>query len=67
MKIDKIVDSWLEARPMVFKVKGAQLISATNNAAGRKHLELWLANHRQYHGGLRALMRRDGKEYFYKK
>ena len=27
-----IVDSWVKCKPMVFKVPGAQYISATNNA-----------------------------------
>jgi hypothetical protein len=35
--------------------------------AGREHLEYWLENHKQHHGGLKALHRKDGKEYFFKK
>ena len=62
-----IVDSWVEARPMIFKVSGAQVCSATNNKAGRKHLKYWLLCHSLHSGGSKTLMRRDGKEYFFKR
>ena len=65
--VHKIVDSWTECKPMVFKVPGAQYISATNNAAGRTHLKVWLMAHRMYPGsmGIRVTLRKDGKRYHY--
>ena len=65
VKINEIFDSWLVVKPIVFKVSGAQYISATNNAAGRKHLKYWLDNHTQHSGGLRVLMRKDGKRFYF--
>jgi hypothetical protein len=65
IKLCKIFDSWLEVRPIIFKVSGALYISATNNAAGRRHLESWLANYEQFGGGENALLRGDGKQYFW--
>ena len=68
VKINKVVDSWIECKPMVFKVSGAQYISATNNAAGRKHLELWLKNHtfmQMLHGNLKTLLKKNGKRYYF--
>ena len=67
VKISKIYDSWLEVRPITFGVSGAQYISATNNAAGLEHLKYWLENHEQHHAGLKALHRKDGKQYWYKR
>ena len=67
VKISKIYDSWLEVRPIIFRVSGAQYICATNNAAGREHLKYWLENHEQHHGGLGVLHRRDGKRYWFKR
>jgi hypothetical protein len=67
VKISKIYDSWLEVRPIIFRVSGAQYISATNNAAGLEHLKYWLENHEQHHGGLNALHRKDGKQYWFKR
>ena len=65
--LHKIVDSWTDCKPMVFKVPGAQYISATNNAAGRTHLEAWLMAHQVYPGtmGIRVTLRKDGKRYYY--
>jgi hypothetical protein len=68
VKINKVVDSWIECKPMVFKVSGAQYISATNNAAGRKHLELWLKEHtfmQAVHGNLKTLLKKNGKRYYF--
>ena len=68
VKINKVVDSWIECKPMVFKVSGAQYISATNNAAGRKHLELWLKEHlfmQVLHGNLKTLLKKNGKRYYF--
>ena len=64
--LDKILPG-TECKPMVFKVPGAQYISATNNAAGRTHLKVWLMAHRMYPGsmGIRVTLRKDGKRYHY--
>ena len=50
---------------MVFKVPGAQYISATNNAAGRRHLEAWLVAHGMYPQSMadKVTLRKDGKRY----
>ena len=61
--IKRIYDSWLETKPKVFKVSGAEYMAATNNAAGRKHLEYWLQNHFEHHLGNNIHCRRDGKYY----
>ena len=63
--LKKIVDSWVKCKPMVFKVPGAQYISATNNAAGRRHLEAWLVAHGMYDisEADKVTLRKDGKRY----
>jgi hypothetical protein len=62
-----IPGSKYKVQTIIFKVSGAQYISATNNAAGRQHLQYWLNNHEQHHGGLKALHRKDGKEYRFRR
>ena len=53
--------NWIKTKTIVFKVSGAEYISATNYAAGRKYLEFWLQNHREHPAGRNIHCRRDGK------
>ena len=60
-----IVDSWVKCKPMVFRVPGAHYISATNNAAGRRHLKLWLYLHQFFPFGnpAKVTLHKDGIRY----
>ena len=64
-RLTTIVDSWIKCKPMVFGVSGAQYISATNNAAGLRHLKDWLWCHELHplRDREKVSLRKDGIRY----